>query len=99
MCPSDTFVRADDVVCRLVQGEALIVPVRGKVGDLASIYSLKGVGAAIWEALATARSVKELTELIVSEYDVSLEQAAADVEAFLAELIAQKLCVALPSKG
>ncbi len=98
MRSTDTFKRSDDVVCRLVQGETLIVPVRGKVGDLASIYSLKGVGETIWNALAEPRSAKELIDLIVSEYDVSPDQAAVDLDAFLTDLLARGLCTVVPSK-
>ncbi len=43
------FVRSQSVVSRRVAGETLIVPVRGKVGDLASIYSFNGTGSLIWE--------------------------------------------------
>ena len=38
------FTRSRSVVSRVVAGETLIVPVRGKVGDLASIYSFNGSG-------------------------------------------------------
>ena len=36
------------VVARVVAGETLIVPIRGKVGDLASIYGFSGTGSLIW---------------------------------------------------
>jgi len=35
----ETLVRSQAVVARVVAGEMLLVPIRGKVGDLASIYS------------------------------------------------------------
>ncbi len=98
MYQSDTFVRAEDAVSRLVQDETLIVPVRGKVGDLASIFSLKGVGTTVWSALAEPKSLNELTELIVSEYEVSPNQAAADLEALLADLLKHGLCVTASPK-
>ncbi len=93
MLDRDRFMRASEVVSRLVEGEVLIVPVRGKVGDLASIYALSGVGATIWEALVSPRSFQELLELIVSEYEVTPDQARADLEKFLSEMIAAGLCV------
>ena len=39
MLKEEIFVRSRAVVARVVAGETLIVPVRAKVGDLASIYS------------------------------------------------------------
>ena len=44
------LIRSDAVVSRLIGGETLVVPVRGGVGDLASIYSFNAVGTTIWEA-------------------------------------------------
>jgi hypothetical protein len=36
------LIQSHSVVARVVGGETLIVPIRGKVGDLASIYRLNG---------------------------------------------------------
>jgi len=45
------FTRSRSVVSRVVAGETLIVPVRGRVGDLASIYSFNATGSLIWRLL------------------------------------------------
>ena len=50
----EIFVRSRAVVARVVAGETLIVPVRAKVGDLASIYSFNGTGSLIWKLLEVA---------------------------------------------
>ena len=42
MLKEQILVRSQAVVARVVAGETLIVPIRDKVGDLASIYSLNG---------------------------------------------------------
>ncbi len=99
MLTTDNFVRANGLVCRLVEDEVLIVPVRGKVGDLASIYTLKGVGAAVWEALAEPRNMEELTNVIVGKYDVSPKQARVDLEKFLCEMLSAGLCAAVETTG
>ncbi len=46
-----SFVRSQSVVSRRVSGETLIVPVGGKVGYLASLYSFKEVASFIWQLL------------------------------------------------
>ncbi len=65
-----TFVRSESVVARVVAGETLIVPVRARVGDLASIYSFNGTGTLIWKLLESPRTVSELTTAVVDEYEV-----------------------------
>ena len=85
------FTRSDAVVSRLIGGETLVVPVRGGVGDLASIYSFNAVGTTIWEALAQPASKAELASLIAWEYEIGHEQAEKDLELFLEEMCAAGL--------
>ena len=80
------FVRSNSVVSRVIAGETLVVPVRGGVGDLASIYSLNSVATAIWDAIAQPRSKTEIVELILQEYEVPVDSVASDVESFLMEM-------------
>jgi coenzyme PQQ synthesis protein D (PqqD) len=81
------FVRTDSVVSRRVAGETLIVPVRGKVGDLASIYSFNEVGSLIWQLLEIPRDVSELVSAVEREYDVDPPQAQHDVSKFLNDML------------
>ena len=86
MMASEYYVRSDSVVSRVIAGETLVVPVRGSVGDLASIYSLNAVGSTIWQALEQPKEVDELAGLVESEYQVSTSQARQDVLRFLGEM-------------
>ncbi|MBZ5719038.1 MAG: PqqD family protein [Acidobacteriia bacterium] len=86
MTPHDTLVRSDAVVSRLIGGDTLVVPVRGGVGDLASIYSFNAVGTTIWGALAQPTSMQELASLIEREYEIGRDQAEQDLALFLGEM-------------
>ena len=82
----ELLVRSQSVVARVIAGEMLIVPIRGKVGDLASIYSFNGTGTLIWKLLETPKTVKQLAEAIANEYDVVEDHAERDVAAFVGEM-------------
>jgi hypothetical protein len=82
----DTYVRSSSVVARVVAGETLIVPIRSKVGDLASIYSFNGTGTLIWKLLETPKTVTELSMAVAKEYDVDSAQAERDVASFVGEM-------------
>ena len=82
----ERFVRSESVVARVVAGETLIVPVRAKVGDLASIYSFNGTGTLIWKLLETPKTVTELTTAVAQEYEVEPERAQQDVAEFVGEM-------------
>ena len=73
-------------MARVVAGETLIVPVRAKVGDLASIYSFNGTGTLIWKLLESPRTVSELATAVASEYEVDPAQAERDVTEFVGEM-------------
>jgi hypothetical protein len=80
------FVRSRSVVSRVVAGETLIVPVRGKVGDLASIYSFNETGSLIWKLLDIPRTVGQVAVAVAEEYQVDTEQVRRDVLRFLDEM-------------
>lgn len=92
----EILVRSESVVARVVAGETLIVPVRAKVGDLASIYSFNGTGTLIWKLLASPKSVAELAAAVAEEYEVDPAQVERDVTSFVKEMKAVGL-VEVPS--
>lgn len=81
------FIRSQSVVSRVVAGETLIVPVRGRVGDLASIYSFNGTGSLIWQMLESPRTVGELVEAVAQQFEVEQPRAEQDVKQFVREMI------------
>ncbi|PYX68115.1 MAG: hypothetical protein DMG78_26105 [Acidobacteria bacterium] len=83
---NEKLIRSQSVVARVVAGETLIVPIRGKVGDLASIYSFNGTGTLIWKLLESPKTVNQLAVAVVQEYDVDPVQAARDVASFAGEM-------------
>lgn len=91
------FTRSRTVVSRVVAGETLIVPVRGKVGDLASIYSFNGTGSLVWQLLEGSRTLAELASAVEGEYEVGHEQAQKDVTQFLDDMLSVGLVDVCPT--
>jgi hypothetical protein len=90
------FTRSRSVVSRVVAGETLIVPVRGKVGDLASIYSFNGTASLIWQLLDSPTGLAELIEAVEREYEVGHAQARSDVTQFLNDMLSVGLLDVCP---
>ena len=88
LAAEDRCQRSQSVVSRVIGGETLIVPVRGKVGDLASIYSFNETGSLIWKLLESPIPFAHLVEAVANEYDVERERAERDVRQFVAEMVA-----------
>ncbi len=80
------YRRSDDFVFRRIEGETILVPIKGNVEDLDSIFSLNESAALAWQSLDGARDLKAVAGLITAEYDVPREQAEADLLAFVQEM-------------
>jgi len=80
------IVRSRTVVSRVVGGETLIVPIRGKVGDLASIYSFNETGSLVWRLMETPTTLPDLVAAVAQEYDVERQRAEQDVRQFVSDM-------------
>jgi hypothetical protein len=85
------YVHSDSLVTRDLAGEKIVVPVRGKVGDLNSIYTLNEVANAIWLLIDGKRSIAEIVERLEQEYHVDPTTLANDVCRVLDELSSEGL--------
>ena len=80
------FIKEKDLVTRCVAGETIIVPIKNKVGDLGSIYTLNEVGTTIWELIDGKKGVSKIVEAVHNAYEVPLEEAEKDTIDFLNSL-------------
>jgi hypothetical protein len=81
-----SYSKKDDFVTRCITDETIIVPIRGGVGDLNSIYTLNEMGTRIWELMNDQTDIDKMAEIISSEYEVSIEEAKKDIAEFLSSL-------------
>jgi hypothetical protein len=85
------YTKDHNLVTRSIAGETIIVPIRGGVGDLDSIYILNEVAGTIWQLIDDGAPVCQLIDVICTEYDVTAADAAQDIGEFLASLEAAGL--------
>ena len=85
------FMKHNDCVTRRIAGETIIVPIRSRVGDLESIYTLDELGTMIWNLLDGRADVSQIVQAVTSEYDVVAEEAEKDVVDFVDSLSAAGL--------
>jgi len=89
--PGTRITKAEDLVSRNVAGETIIVPIKGRVGDLDAIYTLNEVGTFIWKHMEGRPTVRRLLAAVAREYDVEPEEVKKDVAEFLESLEAAGL--------
>ena len=80
------FIKVSEIVTRNIAGETIVVPVKGRVGDMDSIYTLNEVGTLIWRLVDDRASVNQMVDAVTEEYDVGPVEAERDVFEFLGSL-------------
>ncbi len=87
--PTDSTIRyvaSTEQVSTMVGGEVVILDMRAGL-----YFGLDAVGARLWELLTELRTIGELVDVVVAEYDVERERAQTDVVALIGELLAREL--------
>ena len=87
------FRHNESLVARDLAGEKVIIPVRGKVGDLGSIYTLNEVGGQVWNLIDGKRRVTDIVSSLLQEYDVDAATLAGDIRRLIEELEQEGLIV------
>jgi hypothetical protein len=80
------FAKAPDLVTRAIAGEAIVVPIRGKLIQLEQVFALNPVGAFIWDLLDGARPLSEIRRRVLAAFDTSDAVAEADIREFVESL-------------
>lgn len=96
---SATYRKNDGYVTRDIAGEKIIVPVRGHVADLDSIFTLNDVASVIWSHIDGQTTVDGIVEAVVKEFDVEPEKARADAVELLDLLEQEGLICTMGNAG
>ncbi len=78
--------RVDSLILQEVGGEAILVPTGAKVVDLNGLVTLNATGRRLWIALAEDQTLDSLVEVLCTDFEVTPEQARADITSFLTDL-------------
>jgi hypothetical protein len=73
-------------VYRRIADECLLVPIRQKVADLQYIYVLSPVANRIWELLDGVRTLAEVRDQLLEEFEVGPQELEQDLREFIAQL-------------
>ena len=74
------------VAAQIIDDEAVIV-----LADVCEVNVLDPVGTRIWELIDGERTIRQIIDHIVEEYQVTLEEVERDVQEFLETLVKDKI--------
>ena len=82
----DTPTIGEDVVFRELEGEIVILNL-----DKGEYFGVDDIGTRVWTLVAEGRSLRQIADVMVSEYDVPRETVAADLLRLAGEMISHGL--------
>ncbi len=77
---------AQDQVSVDLDGEVVILNLKDGV-----YYGLETVGARVWKLIQEPKTLKEILEILLQEYDVEPDRCARELQALLEDLAAKEL--------
>jgi methyltransferase-like protein len=80
------FKKNENFVFRKIEDETILVPIKDNVGDMGSLYNLNELAAFVWEQLNGKRSLQDIKNRLLEEYDVPAEKAGNDLSEYIAQL-------------
>ena len=80
------IIAAEELVSADLSGEVAILHL-----DSGIYYGLNEVGTFIWDLIQKPKSVDQINEAVLEEFDVTVEQCQADVSKLLVELAKENL--------
>ena len=88
---------SEDVVARTIEGELIIVPLVSGIGDLEDeLFTLNETGKAIWDSLDGKRTLREVLEELLSEFEAPEGEIEEDLIGLVTELVRRRILVAVP---
>lgn len=83
-----------EVAAKIIDDEAILINLSN-----GTFYTMDRVGAFIWSLIEGGYTLAKIIEALTNCYDVSAEQAQADVERIAAELVQEELVKRTGQKG
>lgn len=88
------YVPSQEIVSREIEGEMIIVPLTGGIGDMEDeLYTLNETGKAIWDLLDGKNTLKDISEKLSSEFEAGVEEIQRDIIGLMRELIKRRMIV------
>lgn len=81
------YTKSTDFVQREIAGEFLLIPIRRNLTDSNALYVLNQTGAEVWKRFDGAKSLAEIKQEMLSEFDVTADLLGQDLSSLVSDLV------------
>lgn len=72
-----------ELILREIAGDTFLVPIGEAAQQYNGMFVLNELGAFLWQHMEAAQDEEALVELVLNQYDVTREEATADIQEFI----------------
>lgn len=80
------YKKNENFVFRKIENETILVPIKDNVGDMGSLYNLNEVAAFVWEQINGKKSLQDIKDKLLENYEISAMDASKDLSEYIAQL-------------
>ena len=80
---SEVYQKSDGFVEKSIGEEKVLVPLSDNVADMNHVITLNEVGAFLYDEIDGRKSVQDIYQTLLQEYDVLPDEAKQDMEQFI----------------
>ena len=85
---------SEDVVAREIEGEIIIVPLVGGIGDMEDeLFTLNETGKAVWTRLDGKKRLSDLVKELQEEFEAPEGEIKQDVIGLIEDLLKRKILI------
>jgi hypothetical protein len=81
------YVKNPDFVQREIAGEFILIPIKRNLAESNNLFVLNESGAAAWKLIDGKRTLQEICDQILTEYNTSQEQINQDLNTLFSDLL------------
>ncbi len=75
-----------DMVTRVIEDETILMPIYKTSDEINCIYTLNKAGSRVWELIDGKRTLTELKDKVLKEFDATPEEIDREMEKLLKDL-------------
>jgi hypothetical protein len=81
------YRKNSNFIAREIAGEIIIIPIKREAQELSAIYNLNNeVSVKIWKSINGKRTLSEIKDKILTEFDVTEQRLKKDLREFITDL-------------
>lgn len=80
------YIKNDDIICRNIIGETILVPIRGNLADMQQIFTLNRLGAFIWDQLDGDKDLGSARNAVQENFESDKNQVESDLLEFIEQV-------------